>query len=58
MRRDCRDIIASAIADMPVINHHEHAWKSFSPDHGQVFDLPYLLRNSYLGDDLEAVGFR
>jgi len=51
-------MIASAIADMAVVNHHEHAWQSFSMDHEQEFDLPYLLCESYLGGDLEAAGFR
>ena len=52
------DVIASAIADMPAINHHEHAWKSFSRDQGQEFDLPYFLGNGYLSGDLEAAGLR
>ena len=50
-----RDTIAATIADMPVFDHHEHAWGAFSADHSQEFDLPYLLFSAV---DLEAAGFR
>jgi hypothetical protein len=56
MNDDTREEIVSAIADMPVINHHEHAWRSFSVDHGKTFDLPYFLCCHYLRDDLAAAG--
>ena len=51
------DEIAGAIADMPVINHHEEAWKSFSPEHGEEYDLPHFLFNLYLGGDIASAGY-
>jgi hypothetical protein len=58
MNRDSREEIASTIADMLVINHHEHSWHSFSVDYGQEFDLPSFLYLDYLGQaDLAAAGF-
>ena len=56
MNRDSREEIASTIVDMPAINHHEHAWRSFSVDHGEEFDLPYYLSCHYLRDDLAVAG--
>jgi len=53
-----REKLARAIEQMPVINHHEHAWRSFSEDEGMEFDLPYFLCCGYLAGDLEAAGFR
>jgi hypothetical protein len=50
------DLIASVVADLPVMNHHEHAWKSFNLDQEQEYDLPYFLGNGYLSGDLEAAG--
>jgi len=57
MNCNSRDEIANAISDMPVINHHDHAWRSFSVDHGPEFDLPSYLYLDYLGQaDLAAAG--
>ncbi len=51
------DEIANAIAEMPVINHHEEAWKSFSYDYGEEYDLPRFLFNIYLGGDMASSGY-
>jgi hypothetical protein len=58
VRRDYRDEIAGAIAEMPVVDHHEHTWRAFSIDHGQEYDLPsFLCSSGYLLGDLAAAGF-
>ena len=51
-----RDRIIDAVADMPVVDHHEHAWRSFSATRGQEFDLPYFIYEGYLKGDLMAAG--
>ena len=56
MNSKLRQRIGDAIAEMPVFNHHEHCWKSFSTDHQQEFDLPCLLTYGYLGGNLNAAG--
>jgi hypothetical protein len=58
MNGKLRQRIGDAIAAMQVFNHHEHCWKSFSTDHQQEFDLPYLMTWGYLGGNLEAAGLR
>ena len=58
MNSKLRQRIGDAIAAMPVFNHHEHCWKSFSTDHQQELDLPYLLTHGYLNGKLEAAGLR
>jgi hypothetical protein len=50
--------IADAVAGMPSINLHDHAWRSFSVDHGQEFDLPSLLCAGGIGSDLVCAGFQ
>ena len=57
MTRSVHDEIADSIAKMPVINHHEEAWKSFSIDFGEEYDLPHFLFNNYLGGDLASSGY-
>ena len=57
MSATLRDQIAGAVAEMPVVNHHEHCWRSFSPDHPIEFDLPIFMHNTYLAGDLAAAGF-
>ena len=57
MTSKIHDEIAGAIAEMPVINHHEEAWKSFSSEHGEEYDLPHFLFNLYLGGDLASAGY-
>jgi len=56
MQRNNREHLAEAIAGLPVFNHHDHAWSSFSRTHGQEFDLPYYLHRDYLAGDLAAAG--
>lgn len=51
------DELAGAIAEMPTINHHEEAWKSFSVEHGEEFDLPQFLFNLFLGGDMASSGY-
>jgi uncharacterized protein len=53
-----RSDLIDAVADMPSINLHDHAWSSFSVDHGQEFDLPSLLCTGGIGSDLLSAGFR
>jgi hypothetical protein len=52
-----RETIADRVAGMPVVNHHEHAWASFSLTYGPLFDLPSLMCQTYSKDDLAAAGF-
>jgi len=52
-----RDEIAGAVAEIPAINHHEEAWKSFSKEHGEEYDLPHFLFNLYLGGDITSAGY-
>jgi hypothetical protein len=60
MSKSSRDVIADKVAQMSVVNSHEHAWQSFSLDHGQEYDLPYLFFNTtqYLSGDLQTAGCR
>ena len=51
-----RERIGGEIASMPVFNHHEHCWKSFSTDHEQEIDLPYFMFAGYLGGNLRSAG--
>jgi uncharacterized protein len=57
MKKSVREEIANTVAETPVINHHEHAWQSFSAEYGQVYDLPHFLFNDYLGGDLASAGY-
>jgi hypothetical protein len=50
------DVIFAAIQEMPVVNSHEHCWRSFSHRYGQEFDLAYFLYWDYLEGDLLAAG--
>jgi len=54
MRKALRDEIAGAISDLPALNHHEHAWQSFSAERFEEYDLPRFLCGGYVGGDLEA----
>lgn len=58
MTAGSRSVLAEAIAGMPAFNTHDHAWQSFSLQHTQQFDLPYMLGTGYLGGDVAAAGFR
>ena len=58
MNKQVRQRIGDAISEMPVFNHHEHCWKSFSTDHQQEFDLPSLMTWGYLSDNFIAAGLR
>jgi len=58
MRCEATEDLRAAIGEMPVVNHHEHAWRSFSVEHGEEFDLPGFLCQGYLGGDLAAAGLR
>ena len=49
--------LSAAIAEMPVFNTHEHAWKSFSGPAAIEFDLPYFLSSDYISGDLVTAGF-
>ncbi len=51
-----RDTITAAIQEMPVVNSHEHCWRSFSRNYGQEYDLAYFLDRDYLEGDLLAAG--
>ncbi len=57
MTRSVRDEIAGAITEMPVINHHEEAWRSFSVEDGPVYDLPHFIYNLFVGGDMAAAGY-
>lgn len=57
MKRAVYDEIAGAIAEMPAINHHEEAWRSFSNEFGLEYDLPHFLFNDYLGGDIASAGY-
>ena len=57
MRSETREKLAPAIAEMPVFNHHEHAWPSFSRSEAPLLDLPSLIGAGYLTGDLLAVGY-
>jgi hypothetical protein len=56
MSLNIREQIAGAIAAMPVVDHHEHAWRPFSARDAQEIDLPFFLYTGYLGGDLMAAG--
>ena len=58
MNRGLREEIGGAINDMPVVDHHEHAWQAFSAQHAQEFDLPYFITRGYVSSDLRAAGYR
>ena len=58
MRREVTEDLKAAITEMPVVNHHEHAWRSFSVEHGVEFDLPGFLCQGYLVGDLAAAGLQ
>lgn len=57
MPRAIRDKIAGEIAEMPVINHHEEAWRSFSAQEGREYDLPHFLFSTFLGGDMASAGY-
>ena len=49
--------IRDAIADMPAINHHEHARACFSESLWVEYDLPRFLGTGYLNCDLASAGY-
>ena len=57
MKSSGRARISEAVAQMPAVNHHEHAWRSFSIDQPWEYDLPLFLCQGYLSGDLSAAGF-
>ena len=52
-----RENIAREISQMSVVNHHEHAWRSFCAEQTLEFDLPFFLWKTYLSSDLAAIGY-
>jgi hypothetical protein len=57
MKKQIREEIRGTIAQMPVVDHHEHAWRAFCADQVQEYDLPSFLYQSYLQSDLRSAGF-
>jgi len=50
--------IRDAVAEMPAINHHEHARACFSNALWSEFDLARFLAGGYLNCDLAAAGYQ
>ena len=51
-----RGELAGEIAGIPVFNHHEHCWSSFSAEDAVEFDLAGFLAGGYLRGDLVSAG--
>ena len=56
MRQTLREDIAGAIANIYVVNQHDHSWPSFLTENRPELDLPHFLCNIYLGGDWVAAG--
>jgi len=58
MAVNIQDKIAEELTGMPAVNHHEHAWRSFSQQEIVVYDLPFYLCSGHVSWDMAAAGFR